>query len=276
MAGVSSSLTYTFHTMPSTAHSVQVVIPCYNEAGRLPRDEIVALLRVDTVGIVTVDDGSTDDTLRKLWGLAADHPGRITVVAQPHNRGKAEAVRLGLRTAIAEGAAVVAYCDADFATPASEIIELTGIINRHENIHAAFGSRIARLGSSICRSTYRHYLGRVFATAASATLGMTVYDTQCGAKAFRVTQALKSALATPFQSRWVFDVELIGRLYRPRSGCRGLALDEFLEVPLRRWNDVDGSRLTPADAIRSGLDLARFAWTYRRPTASHRRDRHTA
>ncbi|MDQ1419024.1 MAG: hypothetical protein QOJ52_986, partial [Acidimicrobiaceae bacterium] len=74
------------------------------------------------------------------------------------------------------------------------------------------GSRIARLGSTIERTARRHLLGRVFATAASVALGCQVYDTQCGAKVFRVTPALTVALQRPFRSAWAFDVELQSRL----------------------------------------------------------------
>ena len=77
------------------------------------------------------------------------------------------------------------------------------------------------MGTDIRRSAVRHYTGRLFATAGSLVLGVPVYDTQCGAKAFRVTDALRAALAEPFVSRWAFDVEVLGRLLRSTDGRGG-------------------------------------------------------
>jgi hypothetical protein len=122
------------------------------------------------------------------------------------------------------------------------------------------------LGTTIDRSPRRHYLGRVFATASSLALGMTVYDTQCGAKVLRAGPVLDHALAAPFSSRWSFDVELLGRLRRGGDGVVGLPISAFREVPLVRWSDVAGSKLGALDALRAGLDLLRVGISTRRGT----------
>ena len=43
--------------------------------------------------------------------------------------------------------------------------------------------------------------GRIFATCASLVLNLPVYDTQCGAKLFRVTPEIQKLFGEPFSSR---------------------------------------------------------------------------
>lgn len=223
-----------------------VVIPCYNEERRLAPEAVLELRDLVGGSVLLVDDGSTDGTPAMVDGLAAAHDG-IEVLHLDRNRGKAEAVRQGLVHAMAQGAAIVAFADADFATPPREVARLVERCDSEQR-PVVIGARVDLMGHRIDRSGFRHYTGRIYATITSLVLGFDVYDTQCGAKVFASTPALERAVATPFLGRWSFDVELLGRL-----ACNGT--DGFLEVPLDEWRDVGGSKLSLVDSLRSTAEL---------------------
>jgi glycosyltransferase involved in cell wall biosynthesis len=244
--------------------AVILVVPCYNEARRLRPEAFRTLAAAPEVGLQLVDDGSTDGTPPLLAGLAATLEGRAEVLRLPRNAGKAEAVRRGLQRALARGAGVVGYVDADLSTPVEEVLRLVEAIET-DPVQVVMGARVARLGAHIERSAVRHYLGRIFATVASLVIGLPVYDTQCGAKVFRASPSLHAALARPFRSPWAFDVELIHRLLVGGPAAPALAPDDFLEIPLRRWTDVRGSKIRPGAMVRAGLSLLALGVRHRRP-----------
>jgi dolichyl-phosphate beta-glucosyltransferase len=246
---------------------VILVVPCYNEARRLRPAAFVELAARMDAGLVFVDDGSTDGTAEVLAGIVARLDGRGETLALPRNAGKAEAVRQGMLRGLERGAAVVGYVDADLSTPVGEVARLARAIRRRK-VSVVMGARVARLGARIERSVVRHYLGRVFATVASLVLRLPVYDTQCGAKLFRASPLLREALARPFRSAWAFDVELMQRLLAGSATSAPLAPGDFLEIPLRRWTDVRGSKIRPAAMVKAGASLLalglRGAWDRRR------------
>lgn len=247
-----------------TAAHVAWVVPCFDEAARIDVSAFLALLDESApASLIFVDDGSRDQTLPVLRTIAELRPTQAEVIALPTNQGKAEAVRQGLLSALASGAEMAGYIDADLATPPKELCRLAALA-RTGAYDILMGSRVQLLGHAIERRHGRHYLGRVFATCASLSLGLPVYDTQCGAKLFRHTPALAWALATPFTSRWVFDVELLARLVRPGPGVAAIAMERIREEPLLSWTDIPGSKLRPAAVLRSGLDLLRLGLKLRR------------
>lgn len=247
----------------TTVTTPVVVIPCFDEERRLDHDALLALGDSGTMRLLLVDDGSTDGTLASLRALAR-HSSGIDVLVLAENSGKAEAVRHGLRHAIEAGAEIVAYYDADLSTPPEELRRLLATLDLDPRLVMVMASRVRLLGLDIERRAHRHYLGRVFATFASLALSLPVYDTQCGAKALRVTPALRAALETPFRSSWAFDVELIGRLLHPVPGVAPTPVEAIVELPLRRWHDVPGSKLGPTDMGRAALELAHVARDTRR------------
>jgi len=246
-----------------------VVVPCYNEAERLPVERFRRYAaEAPAIRFLLVDDGSRDRTLEVLRGLEAERPDAFGVLALPRNAGKAEAVRRGILAGLEAGARYVGFWDADLSTPLEAIGDLRAIMEERPEIEAVFGSRVQLLGRAIERHAWRHYLGRVFATAASLALRLRVYDTQCGAKLFRASDRLAELFRDPFRARWIFDVELIARLIRQRRGTALPGAESVIyEFPLLEWRDVPGSKLKARDFARAAVDLARIYRAYLRPGA---------
>jgi glycosyltransferase involved in cell wall biosynthesis len=243
--------------------SCTIVIPCYNEAGRLPTGEFQGYLAESPgVSLLFVNDGSTDSTLRVLQELRKAMPERIGILDLEKNSGKGEAVRNGMRSAIRKGAKFVGFWDADLATPLSAIADLQAILLSNPEVDVVFGSRVKLLGRNIERRAMRHYLGRAFATCAAVVLRLEVYDTQCGAKLFRVTPELEAVLSEPFSSRWIFDVEIIARFLRLRAAGSKPNDNVIYEFPLYSWRDVPGSKVRFKDFFRSAIDLYKIRRRY--------------
>lgn len=232
---------------------VALVIPCYNEANRLDTAAFKNFrLPSDDIEFVFVNDGSTDNTLQVIQSL----PG--TVVNLERNSGKAEAVRRGMLAALDRKADIIGFWDADLATPFTELPGFLAIMRDRSEVEMVFGARVRLLGRQISRRPSRHYFGRVGATLISSSLGLAVYDTQCGAKLFRASDTLRDVFNTPFLSRWIFDVEIIARFVQ-RWG-RDRVARALYEYPVTQWQDVKGSKVKSQDFIRALRDL----WKIRR------------
>ncbi|MBI3929629.1 MAG: glycosyltransferase [Armatimonadetes bacterium] len=237
-----------------------VVIPCYNEEARLDRR---AFLRFDDeappeIRLLFVDDGSTDSTAELLEQMVAASPTRLELLRLPGNRGKAEAVRLGMLEVLRRGPTFAGYWDADLATPLHLIPLFRERLVHEPSIDLLLGSRVNLLGRRVRRAPLRHYSGRFFATVASLVLQLPVYDTQCGAKMLRVNERTSTLFEKPFFTRWIFDVEIVGRLlqlYRSRGDEEFRRLYEY---PVTLWTDVAGSHIQLLDVWTGTLELLRL------------------
>ncbi|MEA2162893.1 MAG: dolichyl-phosphate beta-glucosyltransferase [Thermoanaerobaculia bacterium] len=239
-----------------------LVVPCYNEERRLDVEAFRQVsLRGHEVDFLFVNDGSRDGTLRVLQTLRGSDPQRFAVLNLEKNSGKAEAVRRGILAALDQHPDFVGFWDADLATPFSELPGFLEILEARTEIHIVMGARVRLLGREISRRPARHYVGRVGATLISSSLGLAVYDTQCGAKIFRASDTLRDVFSEPFLSRWIFDVEIIAR-YIERWG-RDAVAGSVYELPVMRWHDVTGSKVKSHDFLRALHDLWKIRRAYR-------------
>ncbi|MEO5705232.1 MAG: dolichyl-phosphate beta-glucosyltransferase [Candidatus Limnocylindrales bacterium] len=241
-----------------------LVLPAFNEAARIgpALDELFAHLDGPTEGahpridVLVVDDGSVDGTADIVRSrseadrLASGDLALLSVLQVPHG-GKGAAVKAGM---LAAGGDLIAFADADMATPPAELVKLVAAL---ASADVALGSRIQPDGSDM-RATqprYRRALGGLFHLLASIWVVGDVKDTQCGFKGF-TRKAAHDLFALQEVTSIVFDVELIHLARR-----RGY---KIAIVPIR-WEDVRGSRMRPGPllALRVAWDLFRIPLLHR-------------
>ena len=233
--------------------TVGLVVPCFNEAGRWDSiywSEMVAQI---PARFLFVDDGSADDTLGKIQQIAtAENVGLMQLNT---NRGKAEAVRLGLLELTSDDSMeAVGYLDADGAFLATDVARLLELFTamKEQAIDALWSSRVALAGRDIRRSPARHYIGRVIATLMSIGYGNIPYDTQSGYKIFAVTEEFRGCISRPFSTRWLFEIELLARW----AALKGTEMKVW-EEPLDYWHDVGGSKIQGLETARVIREIVR-------------------
>lgn len=231
-----------------------IVVPCFDEEDRLdPKAFFDSLDGSDQLHWLFVDDGSRDRTPVIIESMLAQFPDRIFSLKLEKNSGKGEAVRQGLLKACEMGAELTGYYDADLATPMSELFRLLYIYEK-QNVKILFGARVFLLGRNIDRKRWRYWLGRCFALVASSMLRLKVYDTQCGMKLIGNFDGFTQCIEKPFDSTWLFDVELIQRMIKVGK----LKVDDFFEEPLLAWTDVGGSKVKAKAFVVALWDLAKI------------------
>jgi dolichyl-phosphate beta-glucosyltransferase len=220
-----------------------LIIPAYNEAGRLPCylpsiKPYLDSLYMDSYEVIVVDDGSRDGLAAFLESLCAEWP-QLSLIRHLENQGKGAAVRRGMLSARGD---VILFADADGATPIAEEKKLRDAIDRGAAV--AVGDRLLRPGKAVQRSWHRGVLGKAFASLTRRFFDLPVLDTQCGFKMFRREAGLRLARLC-HRPDYLFDVEIL--LWAQRLGYH------IAEVPVA-WRDVPGSKVHP---IRDGWTMLR-------------------
>lgn len=238
-----------------------IVVPCYNETARFNKKAFFDfLLQSPHIRMIFVNDGSTDETGQLLNDLEKEVPKQVSCIHLSRNVGKAEAVRQGFLKGFISKPALIGYLDADLAAPISVIQELEGYFS-DTFCEIAIGARIKLLGRKIERNGLRHILGRLFAKTASFVLRLPIYDTQCGAKLFRMTPCLQKVFSFPFTVRWIFDVEILARylILRKQNKVPDSFQDICIEHPLNKWVDREGSKVNVQAFIFGAVDIFKVA-----------------
>jgi glycosyltransferase involved in cell wall biosynthesis len=224
---------------------LEVIIPAFNEEGRLPNTitvirDYLANLRWSSA-IVVVDNNCVDRTLETVDGLSSREI-KIHVIGCS-NQGKGAAVRRGFLTSSAR---FVGFIDADNATPFGTLSEIIELLERG---HAAIVASRRFPGSKYLTAQpfLRRAGGRAFYELARLAVP-GVADTQCGFKFFDGALARRIAADCHIDG-FAFDVEMLAHV--AWSG------HHITEVPVA-WSDIPGSTFSLwRDGLRSMADVVR-------------------
>lgn len=231
-----------------------IIIPCYNEAKRITITEFQNFIEQSKeIDFCFVNDGSKDNT-KDILNSLKNTSSRFKVIHLIKNVGKAEAIRQGVLQTDSNYN-FIGYLDADLSTPLGEIDRLNSIA-KNSGKSFIMGSRIKLVGTKIERRLKRHLSGRIIATFIdSFLLKLGIYDTQCGAKIID-SKLAKDIFKEPFQTKWLFDVELILRV-KNKYG-KAYCLENILEVPLLVWQDIGDSKITSTDILKLPTDFLKI------------------
>ena len=234
------------------AVDLEVAIPAYNEAARLPLtlQRTVEYLREQpwSSRVVVVDNGSCDGTadVVRAFSRRSDRIGvELVGCSRP---GKGAAVR---RALLSSRSRFVGFFDADMATP----VETLGTAMAHleRGAAAVIGSRYTPGAEFVHPQPPGRRLGGSAFRLMARSVVKGVHDTQCGFKFFE-RHAVTHALVTCRTTGFAFDVELLRQLQRA-----GL---DIVEVPVA-WSHAGESSFHP---LRDGLASFGAVLQMHRPT----------
>lgn len=234
-----------------------VVLPTYNERENLARmvGELFALaLPAGTrLSILVVDDASPDGTGTLADELAAQHPGRLSVLHRRAKEGLGKAYLAGFARALEQGAELVLQMDCDFSHQPKYI---PGMLERIAHCDMVLASRFAPGGSVDERWAWWRKLLSWFANSLylRVILGMELEDATGGYRLWRRETLLAMDLSARIRSNgYIFQVEMA--YVAQKLGFR------IVEVPIHFPDRAAG---TSKMDLRIQLEAARRAFDVRR------------
>jgi dolichyl-phosphate beta-glucosyltransferase len=235
--------------------ALSVIVPAYNEEGRLPRTltrmrDYFASRGFTTheLEILIVDDGSKDGTVQVAEKWARDWPS-LRVISNGDNRGKGYSVRHGMLEARGR---IALFTDADLSSPIEESEKLLAAIDAGNEV--AIGSRaLDRSLISTHQSRLRELAGMIFNGFVRIFTGLPFSDTQCGFKAF-VREPSRIVFEQQRIERFGFDPEIL--FLAKRHGLR------TAEVAVRWAHDPATKVHMIRDSLMMFFDLADIRWNW--------------
>jgi dolichyl-phosphate beta-glucosyltransferase len=218
--------------------SLSLVIPCRNEARRIPRtldlllqylDQVPSSTNIEVLFSIEKSDDSTVNIVREKVG----EDSRFSILEHGEARGKGFNVRQGILAARGE---CILFMDADLSVPLHFIGRFLEEFSKRPDLDVLIASR--RHSESyvpIPQPLIRRLGGQTISWIVQALAVSPWPDTQCGFKAFRQAAA-RQIFSRAILDGFSFDLEVLALAEKMR-----MTIDEY---PVE-WNDISGSSVRP-------------------------------
>jgi glycosyltransferase involved in cell wall biosynthesis len=202
---------------------VTMVIPYYNPGPRFAPSvgDLVAALGQEHISfeVIVVSDGSTDGSDNALDELGPEVTKWIRRIDLGTNRGKGEAVRIGLSQGRGR---YLGFIDADGDIPAMQIKSLVDLVRTFDP-DVVLGSKRHPL-SEVHYPPARRMYSWGYQQIVRLLFHLNVRDTQTGLKLIR-REVLAAVLPRTLEKRFAFDLEML-------VVARRLGYRRFFEAPV--------------------------------------------
>ena len=182
-----------------------VILPTYNERENLPLI-VPALLEIEQVKILIVDDQSPDGTGDLADRLAERSGGRVSVLHREGVRGLGRSYLDGMQHALKTDADLICQMDADLSHQPAELPRLLRASNQADLV---IGSRYVDGGAIVNWPLRRTLLSRYANRYIRTVTGMSVADCTGGFRCWRREALSRLPLQRVNSHGYAFMVELL-------------------------------------------------------------------
>lgn len=218
---------------------ISIVIPSYKDSHRLMGilEDLTSspFFAGAEIIIAADDDRSVFDVIKQF--------GDIKITYSDTRRGKGRGIIDGFKICTRPQAG---FIDADKPICLEEFRSLFGMLGPYDCVIAS--RRVAGASISSHPPMWRRISSRAFNLMFRTLFGIRIWDTQCGAKAFR-RQTLLDVIPSLTERGWTFDIDIIVQFYRRHYS--------ILEFPVE-WHYISGSRIKLADIWEMFLSMIRL------------------
>jgi len=181
-----------------------LILPAYNEANRLEKCVKEAKKRLDNIGesyeIIIAEDGSTDGTDRVAARIVKKDK-KIKHLHHDKKLGRGKAVTLAAKAARGDR---VGFMDVDMAT---KIDFLDDLVKYSRKYDVVTGSRYVP-GAELDRPPLREFASKAYNLMIRILLGVELYDSQCGFKAFS-KKFIDKEMSKIKENSWAWDAAVL-------------------------------------------------------------------